>query len=253
MVASGKGGVGVSLVSALLGLAVAGEGWRVLLVDGADSYGRLHLMLGVAPGRPLAAARGGDVAIEAPLTPVAGTLSLVLGGGAEPPDAAPPVTERRPAFRRMADLYHHFDLVVVDAGSRLESVVTACGEGMTHLVMVATEDRIMLAASHALLEAIETRIPGLPVDVVVNRANHHAALHVHADLAEAAERLLGRSPRLAGAIPDDPCVQGGLAGGMTVQDAAVGSPAAVAARLAGVRLMADERELVCPALALALT
>jgi len=243
VVASGKGGVGVSLVSALLGLAVAGEGWRVLLVDGTESYGALHLMLGVTPRHPLAALRGGQAQVEELLTPVADTLALFPGGGAEPPDAAPlSATERQLMFRRIADVYDRFDLVVIDAGSRLEAVLTACGAGVTHLCMVASEDRIALAATHALLKAVDARLPGLPVDVVANRATEHDALHVHASLAEAAERFLGRSLRLAGAIPDDACLQGGLAAGMTVQDAAAGSPAAIAARLAGVLLMTDARE-----------
>jgi hypothetical protein len=44
----------------------------------------------------------------------------------------------------------------------------------------------------------------------------------------------------AGAVPDDPCLQGGLGAGMTVQDAAAGSPAALAARVAGLRLMDED-------------
>ena len=241
VVASGKGGTGTSLVTALLGLAIAGEGRQVLLVDGTESYGALHLMLGVLPRHPLAALRGGRASAEELLTPIGETLSLFPGGGADEPDAAPlGMAERQILFRRVAELYERHDLVVVDAGSRLEAVLTACGGGVSRVLLVATEDQIAMAASHALLKALEARMPGLPVDVVVNRAGERHAAEVHDHLAAAAERFLARALGFAGAVPDDPCLQGGLGAGMTVQDAAAGSPAALAARAAGLRLMDED-------------
>jgi flagellar biosynthesis protein FlhG len=242
VIASGKGGTGTSLVTALLGLTVAGEGRRVLLVDGTESYGALHLMLGVVPRHPLAALRGGQASAEELLTPVAETLALFPGGGADLPEAAPlSMPERQVLFRRVAELYARYELVLVDAGSRLEAVLTACGGGVTRLLLVATEDQITMAASHALLKALEARMPGVTVDVLVNRATERDAREVHDHLATAAERFLGRPVGFVGAVPDDPCLQGGLGAGMTVQDAAAGSPAALAARESGLRLMDDEQ------------
>ncbi len=241
VVASGKGGTGTSLVTALLGLTAAGEGRRVLLVDGTESYGALHLMLGVVPRHPLAALRGGQASAAELLTPIADGVSLFPGGGADDAHAAPlGVAERQLLFRRVAELYDAHDLVVVDAGSRLEAVLTACGGGVTRVLLVATEDQIAMAAAHALLKALEARMPGLPVDVLVNRATDAHAAEVHAHLATAAERFLARPVGFAGAVPDDACLQGGLGAGMTVQDAAAGSPAALAARAAGLRLMDEE-------------
>lgn len=248
VVASGKGGTGVSLAAALLGLAVAGEGRQVLLVDGTESYGALHLMLGVVPRHPLTALRGGQAQVEELLTPVAETIALFPGGGADLPDAAPlGHAEREVLFRRVAELYGRFDLVVVDAGSRLEAVLTACGGGVSRLLLVATDDQIAMAATHALLKAVEARMPGIGVDVLVNRATERDAMAVHDHLATAAERFLGRAIGLAGAIPDDFCLQGGLGAGMTVQDAAAGSPAALAARTAGLQLLTPAGAPASPA------
>jgi MinD-like ATPase involved in chromosome partitioning or flagellar assembly len=84
-------------------------------------------------------------------------------------------------------------------------------------------------------------MPGVTVDVLVNRATERDAREVHDHLATAAERFLGRPVGFVGAVPDDPCLQGGLGAGMTVQDAAAGSPAALAARDSGLRLMDDEQ------------
>ncbi|HEU4629155.1 MAG TPA: cellulose synthase operon protein YhjQ/BcsQ [Gemmatimonadaceae bacterium] len=245
VIASGKGGTGVSLTAALLGLTVAGEGRQVLLVDGTESYGALHLMLGVTPRHPLAALRGGDTQAEELLAPVAETLALFPGGGDDGAAVAPlSAAERQLLFRRVAELYARYDLVVVDAGSRLEAVLTACDGGVTRLLLVTSDDPITMAAMHALLKAVEARRPGLPVEVLVNRAGVAEAERIAAQLRDAAARFLGRTLDFAGALPDDPCLQGGLGAGMTVQDAAAGSPAALAAREAGLRLLNDDGALV---------
>ncbi|HEY0970390.1 MAG TPA: cellulose synthase operon protein YhjQ/BcsQ [Gemmatimonadales bacterium] len=236
VVASGKGGTGVSLLGALLGLAMAEEGRRVLLVDGTDSYGALHVMLGVTPRHRLAELRGGTVQAEELLTPVTDMLSLLPGGADEPGDMPLSATERQILSRRVRELYDGFDLVIVDAGSRLDAVLGACGDGVDRLLVVATDDQVAMAASHALLKAVEARLPGLPVDVLVNRADEGVADMVHGHLATAAAQFVGREVGYAGAVPHDHCLQGGIGAGMTVQDAAAGSPAAVAARDVGMRL-----------------
>ncbi len=240
VVASGKGGTGTSVVSALLGLAVAGEGRQVLLVDGTESYGALHHMLGVTPRHPLAALRGDQADVEDLLTPVDERLSLFPGGADENSDLAPlSQTERQLLFRRVRELYSSYDLVVVDAGSRLEAVLTACNGGVTRLLLVVPDERIAMAASHGLLKAVDARNPGLPVDILANRCDDEEGAAVHTHLANAAERFLQRSVGYAGSIPADQCLQGGMGAGMTIQDAAAGSPAAIAARSAGLHMLSE--------------
>lgn len=242
VVASGKGGAGSSVVSALLGLAVAGEGRQVLLVDGTESYGALHLMLGLTPRHPLSALRGGGTEVEDMLMPVGDSLALFPGGADDHLEAAPlGQAERRLLFQRVRELYARFDLVVVDAGSRLEAVLTACDGGVTRLLLVVPEEQLAMAASHALLKSVDSRRPGLPVDVLANRCDEVEGRAVHGHLATAAERFLRRSVGYAGSIPADSCLQGGLGAGMTIQDAAAGSPAAIAARGAGLRILSDSR------------
>lgn len=242
VVASGKGGTGTSVSAALLALAVAGEGRQVLLVDGTESYGALHLMLGVVPRHPLTALRGGDVDADDLLTPVDGSLALFPGGAHDEPEVAPlSQAERQILSGRVRELYERFDMVVVDAGSRLEAVLTACEGGVTRLLLVTPEERISMAAAHALLKAADARMPGLPVDVLANRCDETEGDAVHAHMQSAALRFLQRDLGHAGCIPADPCLQGGLGAGMTLQDAAAGSPAAMAARAAGLRIVNDAR------------
>src|SRR5688500_7118936 len=124
VVGSGKGGAGTSVVAAMLALSAAAMGRRVLLADLDEHVGPQRFLLGVAPTHGLGALRRG-VAPEALLVPVSTTLSLLPGGpadGAEAGDAPLAPAERRALLRRAASCFAQHELVVVDAGSRLDGV-----------------------------------------------------------------------------------------------------------------------------------
>ena len=53
LVASGKGGVGTSIIAALMALTAAERGKRVLLIDACESGGSLHHLFGVRPTHSL--------------------------------------------------------------------------------------------------------------------------------------------------------------------------------------------------------
>src|SRR5690606_7067058 len=115
-------------------------------------------------------------------------LDLLPGGGAEAAGSAIAAGERQALFRRIASLYPAYDLVVVDGGSRLDAVLTACGPGATRLVAVTTPDRVSLAASYALVKVVSGRYPELPVTVLANRGDEGAAESIRS----AAQHFLDR-------------------------------------------------------------
>ncbi|HEX6068598.1 MAG TPA: cellulose synthase operon protein YhjQ/BcsQ [Longimicrobiaceae bacterium] len=227
--ASGKGGTGTSTLAALLAVGAAARGSRVLLVDGNVGFGSLHLYLGVGAGAGWAALKAGAPA-EDLLVKVTETLTLLPAGSAEDAAAASiSAAERAALFRKVSSLYAAYDLVVVDGGSRLDSVLAACGAGVGRLVAVSTPDRVSLAGTYALVKVLDGKLSGLPVSVVVNRGDETAA----ESLRGAARRFLARSVDCAGAVPDDECLRAGINAGMDIQDAAVDSPAAAAILEAG--------------------
>jgi MinD-like ATPase involved in chromosome partitioning or flagellar assembly len=226
---SGKGGVGTSTAAALLALLASVEGRDVLLVDAVDGIGAQHLLFGVRPVLSLAALRGGEVEPRDLLLPVSPTLSLIAAGGDDPfGGVAITAIERRALLRRVATLYPQFDLVVVDGGSRLESVLAACSAGFDRILTVTTVDRIALAASYALLKAAAARIGEAAVDVLVNRHDEAGAAAAFTELRTAALTFGQNVPGYLGSLPDDACLAAGVAAGMPIHEAAAGSPAAAA-------------------------
>ena len=232
VVGAGKGGVGTSVVSALLAVEASRNGERVLLVDADESVASLHLMLGIQdPGPGIGALRGGRILPSELLHTVTPNLWLFPGGGGGV-DAtlsnAP--GERRTLMRRVAGLYESFSTVIVDGGSRVESVMAACGVGAERLVCVTAADRISLAASYALFKGARSRFESLPIELLVNAVGERRGRSVHAIVRAAALSFLATDVRLGGTIPSDDSIVAALESGvpLTELDARSSAPAATA-------------------------
>ena len=243
LVASGRGGSGSTMLSALLAVAAAGDGYRVLLVDADDFVGPLALMLGVLPVAGWQDLRGGRVSPNDIATPVSMTLTLVAGGapriGASD-GLAMSSTERKACMRRVSSLAEHADLVVIDCGSRLDTVhacITPHADERL-LAVTAGADPVAMAATYALCKAVHGRHSALPMDLLVNRHEANEAVRCFDSIDAGVRQFLGTSLRFAGAVPSDPTLDAALRAGMPFPDAAAGSPAAIAAHDAVMRALA---------------
>jgi MinD-like ATPase involved in chromosome partitioning or flagellar assembly len=248
LVASGRGGSGTTLVSALLAVAAAGDGHRVLLIDGDDLVGPLAMMLGVAPAAGWQDLRGGRVAAGDIATPVSTTLTLIAGGAPRVGDAdMMPVSsaERRSCMRRASALADGADLVVIDCGSRLDTVLASITPHANERLVAVTggDDPVAMAATFALCKAVHARHRALALDLLVNRHETPEAM-VCFDAVDAGVRgFLGTTLRFAGAVPSDSTLDAALRAGMPFPDAAAGSPAATAAHDAVMRVLAGASPL----------
>jgi flagellar biosynthesis protein FlhG len=244
LVASGRGGSGTTLLSALLAVSAAGEGKRVLLVDADDFVGPLAMTLGVVPRASWTDLRGGRATSQDVATPVSATLTLVAGGAprlsGDTSSTPMNAVERKACMRRVSALAEQMDLVVVDCGARLETVLGAIApHADERLVAVsAGSDPVGLAATYALCKAVVQRHSALPVDVLVNRHEGSDAARCYDAIDAGARQFLGLTLRLAGAIPADPTLDAALRAGMPFPDAAAGSPAAIAAHDVVMRVLA---------------
>ncbi len=225
LVGSGKGGTGTSTLAGLIAVLAAADGREVLLVDADESHGALPLLFGVEAPYPLAALRGGAISPRDLLVPLGPGLTLLPVGGTAEPEERLSATERAVLLRRTGSLHRDFDLVVVDAGSRLQAVLTMVGAA-SRVLGVSAADRISVAATYAFVKAIGHRVPGLPVEILFNRCPLPTATAAFEQLVAATRRFVVRLPELAGAVPEDEVLRGAIATGLPLhQAAAAGSPA----------------------------
>ena len=170
------------------------------------------------------------------------TLTLVAGGAARLHDTGLPLSaaEKKACLRRVSALSQGMDLVVIDCGSRFDSVAAAVTPHADErlLAIAAGADPIGLAATFALCKAVHARHGALPLDVLVNRHEGSEAARCFDAIDAGVRQFLGTSLRFAGAIPTDPTLDTALRAGMPFSDAAAGSPVAIAAHDAVVRVLA---------------
>lgn len=230
LVASGKGGVGTSCVAALVALAAAARGERVLLVDATESAGAQHQLFGVRPSHSVWMLADSRVRTEHALVDLDDNLSLVPGGtsgGAVTPSND---HERRTALTRLTQISSNYQFIVFDGGSRLDTVTAISEIADPSLVLVTSADRLALAANYALVKSVCSRRPDAIVSVVANRHGESVANEACEFLVGACRHFLNRAIDVAGFIPDDPCLQAAVGAGMSIHDACDGSPAAGAIR-----------------------
>ena len=240
LLGAGKGGIGTSTVAALLALAFAEQGRRTLLIDGDDQAGTLHHWFGVEPRIGIGALRVPGVDPREALVQASEMLHLLPGGStADSPAPVLTTSDRRVIWRRAAALYADHDFVIIDGGCRLDTLMAASAAGVRRMTAVSAADPVALAATYALLKAIDARIPGLPVDFVANGQDEMRARALYDHVQMASQRWLRRGLNYGGTIPEDIQLRDRLSAGGTFAATAPNTPAATAALTLGGRLIAE--------------
>ena len=228
--ASGKGGVGTSMMAALAAIASAMRGEKVLLVDASESGGGLHHLFGIRPTTGLWALTDTRTPVDDALIPIDERLTLIAGGTNSGGPTPSTDVDRRTALARLNRIYPRYQLVIFDGGSRLDAVTAVTELVDPALLLVTSADRLALAANYALVKTVNARRPNALVSVIANRHGDAVAADACEFLLGACSHFLGRTIDIAGAVPDDPCLLAAVGAGMTVHDALEGSPAAEAVR-----------------------
>ena len=205
---SGKGGVGKSVVAVLAAQALAAGGTRVLLVDGSQNLGHLHVLLGISIEARLEHVLRGEAEPASLLRQVTeGLWLLPSDSGAESLYALPAVDQAR-LHHRLASLYDGFDVVIVDAGPGLETVVRLATMGGTRLVVVTVPEVTALTDAYALVKLVHAQVPSLPIDLLVNRAvGPRDAAETAERLSVAVGRFLGRELTTIGGLDETPALR----------------------------------------------
>ncbi len=216
VVGAGKGGVGTSTVTALLGLAARRRGSRTLVVEGVS--GGLALILGQegeTAGIPDLARPG--VEPEDLLVSLADGFDF-LPAGRWADGSTDEENQRALLLRRAGDLYDAYDRVVVDGGSRATTVMAACSAGAERLWIVTHRNRVAAAGAYALVKALEAQLPGLPLALLANRATPEEGRRALSAIRSGCRRFLGSAPDEGPSLPTDPGLLQALDEGRSVLD-----------------------------------
>lgn len=210
LVTGGKGGVGKTLLTANLGVALARSGLRVLLVDLDLGLANLHVLLRLSAPRTiedalLRRARLEDCIVEGPdgvhvLPASSGTVAM---GRLD-------AEQRSRLFAALAAQSRDYDLVLADSPAGIGPDVLAFAAAAERVLLVTTPDPTALTDAYGLIKALsafaDERAREVPTpEIVVNCASSaEEADRVAKTLGSVCERFLSRSPNCAGWVPQSP-------------------------------------------------
>lgn len=228
VVTSGKGGVGKSTISLNLGIALAAEGKRVLLIDADLGLANIDILLGISPEHNLQDLLSGtasafDVIVEGPQG-----LSILPSASGLGESEAWQTGDGSRLSEELGRLERAFDLILIDTGAGISNKVTDFVLSADRAFVVATPEPTSIADAYAMVKVATNERPDLPVGLIVNRARSPREAHeLHAKFEEIVGRFLNLSIDKIGYVAEDLEVEHAT---RTQHPVVIGSPQSEAAR-----------------------
>jgi flagellar biosynthesis protein FlhG len=206
-VASGKGGVGKSVLATNLAAVRAARGERVLLVDFDAGLANLHLLLGLAPHHDLGHVLDGVIPAREAVVRGPGGLHLLSGGVGRHALANPTRRELDRLFQALRPLEREYDLMIVDHGAGISYATVAHLAAASTLLLVTSHEVTALSDAYALYKRARAVNEHLRVGLVLNRTPDEAAAAAAWErFKSVALKFLGDCPDYIGCIPQDDAV-----------------------------------------------
>jgi flagellar biosynthesis protein FlhG len=172
-VASGKGGVGKTVLSANLGLRLAQLGRRVLLIDADLALANLDLMLGINVTYSVREVLEQRCSLEDALAPGPHGVTLLPACSGDESFANMDNLSRIALFEAIETLSRRFDTLIVDTGAGIGSNAVSFAAAAEQVLIVVTPDPASIADAYAMVKVLSRR-GRLRFNLVVNLATNTA-------------------------------------------------------------------------------
>jgi flagellar biosynthesis protein FlhG len=228
-VASGKGGVGKTNLTANLAVALSRQGRRVCVLDADLGLANLDVVFGLTPEWSLLHVLRGErrlseVMVEGP----AGVRIIPAASGFEELTALPPADRMR-LLDEVDGLDGSLDVLLVDSAAGISTNVLYFSAAASDTLVVITPEPTALTDAYALVKLLASRYGRREFLVAVNMAAGSAdAEKAFERLARVSERFLRVRLEYLGYVPYDDAVQKAVREQQPVVLAAPAAPASLA-------------------------
>lgn len=216
-IASGKGGVGKTMLSASLAQAFARRGERVLLFDGDLGMANVDVQLGLSPAADIGSVISGRVALKDAVTHFAGGATKaggfdVIAGRSGSGALAGLGAERAAQLAAgLSALSLSYDRVLMDLAAGAGPALLRLAAAADDTLVVLADEPTSLTDAYALVKMLRLRDEGATPLVAVNMAADRAhGQRAFEGFARTCHNFLGFEPGYAGAVRRDAAVPGAV-------------------------------------------
>jgi len=204
-IASGKGGVGKTVLAVSLSQALAKDGKKVLLFDGDVGLANVDIQLGLMPELDLASVMTGGKTLEDIIFPFKdGGFDIIAGRSGSGVLGTLTMEQLKRIHASLVEVSAKYDYVILDLGAGIDDAVRALSSGAGPKLVVTTGDPTALTDAYAYIKVMTQRLPETDIRVLVNMAKSEAeGRKVYEKLLKVCHNFLQLEPPLAGIIERD--------------------------------------------------
>lgn len=167
-IGSGKGGVGKTVVSVGLSMALSELGKNVLLFDGDMGLANVDLQMGLVPEYTLQDVLFGQCNLAQACQSVPGGPDVLVSASGAPELVDLSDARRRLFIEELFRFASKYDYFVVDTGAGIGRATTDFLAACPEVLVVLTNEPTSLMDAYALIKTLHLRAAGQGLGVVVN-------------------------------------------------------------------------------------
>lgn len=205
-ISSGKGGVGKTTLSCNLGLAIAEQNKRVLMIDGDLGLANIDIHFGVRPLFHIGDVMKGK-SIKDCITPLLNNIDLIAGGSGLLELTHLNAFQRRELINQVQDLQFSYDYAIIDTSSGIYEHVLHLNAVADECIIVLTQDPSSFADAYALIKVLHQKYKLQNFKVICNQMKGLRGEQLFMKFAEVVERFLSVRLSLLGSLPYDETLQ----------------------------------------------
>ncbi|WP_019962274.1 nucleotide-binding protein [Woodsholea maritima] len=212
-VASGKGGVGKTVISTSLSRGFSRLGERVLLVDADLGMANVDVQMGITPAGDLASVVSGRMTLQEALSPVLGGskdrggFDVLPGQSGSGALAGLDMDTVNDLAANVAAVALSYDRTILDLAAGAERTNIRLAIAADDVLIIINDEPTSLTDAYAFVKTLRMRDEGASPFIVVNGApSRKAAEQAYLTFARTCESFLSFRPPLAGIIRRDPHV-----------------------------------------------
>jgi flagellar biosynthesis protein FlhG len=237
-IASGKGGVGKTNVTANLATALIRKKQEVLVIDADAGLANLDLLFGVKPIFTLEDFFSGAVTLDQIVMRTPQGVLLIPGANGVQSLTTLSGAQKLALAAALEDLAMEVDIVLVDTSSGISDLTTYFAAAAQEIVVLLTPEPASLTDAYSLIKILASTYREKRFQILANKVEDEEQSHrLLETLSRTAVRFLNVSLEPLGWIPNDPLLLTAVTRSRLVIEEAPDSPSArsfdaIAGRLA---------------------